>query len=51
MFMHAAMAIKAPTDGRYTLCSKMTSTMGIKLDSTESVMKNQRIPKAIKREK
>src|SRR5665647_640769 len=39
----------APTLGRYKRCSKMTSAMGIRLDSTESVRKNQRIPNAIKR--
>jgi hypothetical protein len=36
-----------PTDGRYTLYSKIISLMGIKLDSTERVIKNQKVPNAI----
>ncbi|MDP3112122.1 MAG: hypothetical protein Q8M71_08480 [Thermodesulfovibrionales bacterium] len=39
-----------PITGRYNLCSKITSTMGIMLDSTDKVMKNQKMPKAKKRE-
>jgi len=34
-----------PTMGRYSRCSNNASLMGIILDSTESVMKNQKIPK------
>ena len=41
--------IITPTDGRYTLCTKITSLIGIMDDSTESVMKNQKIPKEISR--
>jgi hypothetical protein len=36
-----------PTDGKYTLYSNIISLMGIKLDSTERVMKNQKMPNAI----
>src|SRR4030042_1421054 len=42
---NVVIAMKAPTDGRYTLCSNMTSFIGIMLDSTDNVMKNQNIPK------
>ena len=38
-----------PILGRYNLCSKITSLIGIMLDSTESVIKNQKIPKEISR--
>jgi hypothetical protein len=38
---------KTPADGKYTLYSKIISFMGMKLDSTERVMKNQKIPNAI----
>jgi hypothetical protein len=38
---------KIPADGRYTLYSKIISFIGIKLDSTDRVMKNQKMPNAI----
>lgn len=43
-------AINAPIEGRYNLCSNITSMIGITLYSTESVIKNQRMPKATNRE-
>ena len=42
-------AIKKPIEGRYMRCSNITSFMGITEDSTESVMKNQKMPKAVRR--
>ena len=36
-----------PNSGRYNLCSYNASLIGIMLDSTESVIKNQNIAKAI----
>ena len=35
---------KKPKEGRYVLCSKITSAIGIMLDSTDNVRKNQNIP-------
>jgi hypothetical protein len=36
---------KNPNEGRYVRCSKITSFIGIKLDSIDSVRKNQKMPK------
>ena len=40
----------APMLGRYNLCSKITSAIGIMDDSTDNVMKNQKMPKETSRE-
>jgi len=45
----AVTAMKTPMDERYILCSKSGSTIGMTLDSTESVMKNHNMPKAMRR--
>ena len=36
-----------PNAGKYSLCSNIASLMGIMLDSTERVMKNQKMPMEI----
>ena len=35
---------KKPNDGRYVLCSKITSAIGMMLDSIDKVRKNQKMP-------
>jgi hypothetical protein len=44
----ASVATK-PTDGKYTLCSKMTSLIGITEDSTDKAIKKKKIPKELSR--
>ncbi len=43
-------AVNTPTEGRYTLYSSITQGMGMMLDSTDKVTKNQNIKKDNKRE-
>jgi hypothetical protein len=45
--MHVLIVRKNPTDGRYSLCSNIMSFIGIKLDSTDNVIKNQKTPKEV----